>query len=128
MLLAVSGVDDVTTLFKSDGNGIVTIEVRFSVSIFQDNYSNLEQARNDGPKAGVARVIVALGDNFESANCAAMYHARDIVQGMFVAIGEDQRELETLKEDIKPQWMENWFDGLTYCLSLLQPPSNLSRS
>jgi hypothetical protein len=69
----------------------------------------------------LARVIVAVGNTFESANAAAMYHARSVVRGYQVASGEEQKELQAAKEGINPQWMENWFDGLTYCE---QPPSS----
>ncbi|KFX96760.1 hypothetical protein V490_03157 [Pseudogymnoascus sp. VKM F-3557] len=98
VLLAVSGIDDVSTLFRSDAAGNITLETR-----------------NDGPKAGIARIIVALGNDFESANAAAMYQARDLVQNLSLATSEEKQELMALKDDIKPQWMENWFDGLTYC-------------
>lgn len=53
-----------------------------------------------------------------------MYHARELVHYMSEATGEEQRELEALKEGVKPQWMENWFDGLTYCLSNPSFPSS----
>ncbi|KFZ08038.1 hypothetical protein V501_06122 [Pseudogymnoascus sp. VKM F-4519 (FW-2642)] len=98
VFLAVSGIDDVSALFRSDAAGNITLE-----------------ARNDGPKAGIARIIVALGNDFESANAAAMYHARDLVQDLSLATSEEKQELMALKDDVKPQWMENWFDGLTYC-------------
>jgi len=65
--------------------------------------------------AGVARIIVALGNDFESANAAAMYHARLVVHDNERATREGQKELEAAKDSVKPQWMENWFDGLTYC-------------
>jgi hypothetical protein len=59
-----------------------------------------------------------------------MYRAREIVQNMLMVSGEEQREFEALKEGVKPQWMENWFDGLTYCPSPLfsghPTPSNRS--
>lgn len=46
-----------------------------------------------------------------------MYQAREVVRGMSVATGEEQKELQELKDNVKPEWMENWFDGLTYCMS-----------
>jgi len=44
-----------------------------------------------------------------------MYHARLVVHGDEKASGEEQKELEAAKDGVKPQWMENWFDGLSYC-------------
>ena len=99
VLLAVSGVDDVSTTLWSEDN-IVHLQIR-----------------NDGTGPGTAKVILAVGSTFESANCAAMYHAREMVQNMSLSSGEEQKEFMALKEGVKPQWMENWFDGLTYCES-----------
>lgn len=63
----------------------------------------------------MARLVVAVGNDFESANAAAMYHARRIVRDDERATGEEQKEIAAAEEGVNPQWMENWFDGLTYC-------------
>jgi hypothetical protein len=62
-------------------------------------------------------VLVAFGDDFESANAAVMYHARGVVAPYETDTGEQQRELEALKEgdEVTKVWAENWYDGLTYC-------------
>ena len=44
-----------------------------------------------------------------------MYHARLVVHDDERASGEEQKELQAVKDGVKTQWMENWFDGLTYC-------------
>ena len=79
--------------------------------------SNTSQIRNDGAKDAISRVLVGLGDDFESANAAVMYHARDIVAAAETASGEQQKELQALKQGDKSTklWAENWYDGLTYC-------------
>jgi hypothetical protein len=66
-------------------------------------------------------VLVGLGDDFESANAAVMYHARGIVATAQTTTGERQKELEALKagNEQTKVWAENWYDGLTYCKSLL---------
>ena len=64
VLLAVSGIDDVLTVFKPDGQGNVIIS-----------------ARNDSPEGATARVVAAVGPTFEQANAAVMYHARKLVRG-----------------------------------------------
>ena len=98
VLLAVSGVDDVLTVLKPDGHGNVIIN-----------------ARNDKSKSGKGRVLAAVGKDFESANAAVMYHARKVVGGMRIS-EELEAEMKTSNEnDVKAQWMENWYDGLTYC-------------
>lgn len=75
------------------------------------------QVRNDSPNKTVARVLVGLGDDFESANAAVMYHARGIVAAAETATGEQKKEFEALKEgdEATKLWAENWYDGLTYC-------------
>ncbi len=75
------------------------------------------QVRNDSASIQVARVLVGLGDEFESANAAVMYHARSVVSASAAATGEQQKEPEVLKEADESTNMlqENWYDGLTYC-------------
>ncbi|KAH6672181.1 glycoside hydrolase superfamily [Halenospora varia] len=100
VLLAISGVDDVMTLFKNDDDGNVIMRVR-----------------NDSASKGTSHILVALGDDFESANAAVMYHARGIVAAAETASGEQQKEFAALKEgdESTKLWAENWYDGLTYC-------------
>ena len=92
VLLAVSGIDDVTTVFKSDTKGNVVIS-----------------GRNDNELGdGLCTVIAAVGRTFDSAIAAAMYHARKMIAGT-------AEEIEQARKEIKPEWLENWYDGLTYC-------------
>jgi hypothetical protein len=118
VLLGISGVDDVMTMFTSDSEGNVILRVRLT---FLDQRSRLPakrlQVRNDSTNSETSRVLVALGDDFESANAAVMYHARGIVAAYETVTGEQQREFEALKEgnDTTKLWAENWYDGLTYC-------------
>ena len=99
VLLAVSGIEDVLTVFKHDGSGRIVVS-----------------SKNDSHDSGQARVIVAVGKTFETANAACMYHARKLVSGEEYSSGEMQAELKLAPNDEeKAQWMENWYDGLTYC-------------
>jgi hypothetical protein len=98
VILAVSGVDDVLTCLHHDGNGNVVIN-----------------SRNDGEKDGHARLIASVGDTLENATAAAMYHARKIVQRYEVASGQYDAEMQALIDGVKPEWLENWYDGLSYC-------------
>ena len=99
VMLAVSGVDDVLTVFKPNGEGKVMIS-----------------ARNDGLSQGHARVIIAVGKTFETANAAVMYHARKLVKGEEYMSGEMKAEMKaSIDGGVKPEWLENWYDGLTYC-------------
>lgn len=44
-----------------------------------------------------------------------MYHARGIVAATEKTSGEERKEIEALKDEVNPEWLENWYDGLTYC-------------
>jgi hypothetical protein len=58
---------------------------------------------------------VAAGNNFESANAAVMYHARNLVTSSKKSTGEYDAEMKALRDEVKPEWYENWYDGLGYC-------------
>lgn len=99
VLLAVSGVDDELTVFKPDGHGNVIIS-----------------SRNDSTETGLARVLVAVGKTFESANAAVMYHARKLAHGNEPKNIQGKTETQSLADgEAKVDWMEHWSDGLTYC-------------
>ncbi|KAG9245226.1 glycoside hydrolase family 36 protein [Calycina marina] len=99
VLLGISGVDDVITLFTAV-DGKVNLHIR-----------------NDSSTGQVGRVLVGLGDDFESANAAVMYQARSVVATAETLSGEQQKELEAMKtgDETTKVWAENWYDGLTYC-------------
>lgn len=60
--------------------------------------------------------MVGVGSNFESANAAVMYHARNLaIATNEKATAENDAEIKALVADVKPQWYENWYDGLGYC-------------
>lgn len=98
VILAVSGVDDVLTCLHHDGAGNIVIN-----------------SRNDSEKVGVAKLIASVGNSLDSAVAAAVYHARKIVQKYEVESGEYDAEMKALVDGVKPEWLENWYDGLSYC-------------
>ena len=99
VLLAVSGIDDVLTVLKPDSEGNVILS-----------------ARNDRQEKSLARVVAAVGSTFDSANAAVMYHARNLVRGDEYMSQEIKAEMKTaIENDVRAEWMENWYDGLTYC-------------
>ncbi|GAB7358368.1 hypothetical protein MBLNU230_g2438t1 [Neophaeotheca triangularis] len=96
--LGISGVEDVMATFLNDDHGNVIIK-----------------GRNDRESTGAGRVLVAVSDSFEVANAAVMYHARKIVMAMDAALAATE-EISTLSDEkVKPQWLEEWYDGFTYC-------------
>ena len=95
VLLAVSSVNDVLTVFKSDNQGNVIVH-----------------SMNDSENQGQARVVAAIGRTFETANAAAMYHARKLVRGDQYMSGKAKAEMQaTLVGGVDVKWMENWYDG-----------------
>ncbi|OTA64266.1 glycoside hydrolase family 36 protein [Hypoxylon sp. EC38] len=98
VLLGVSGPSNVITLLRSSDSGSVKLHIR-----------------NDDETQSSGLVLAAVGDNFESAIAAAMYHARTVIFAMSDMEDDFTRELRSLSHDIRPEWYENWYDGLGYC-------------
>lgn len=107
VLLAMSGINDVLTIFQSGDNGEVVI-----------------QARSDNTEVADFQVLAAVAENFEVAMSAVMYESRKIVRpyGTSTTESVDQPPLSppgddvvVLEKDPKIQWLADWFDGLTYC-------------
>lgn len=98
VMLAVSGVGDVVTVLKSGQHGDVIMS-----------------ARNDAGQESQTRAIVAIGKSFELAKAAVMYHARTLIHDDMYLSGELAAELKASIDGVKPEWMENWYDSLTYC-------------
>ncbi|KAL8670601.1 MAG: hypothetical protein Q9168_004875, partial [Polycauliona sp. 1 TL-2023] len=99
VLLAISGVDEVLTVLKPDGHGNV-----------------IAHSRNDSTETGQVRILAAVGTTFNTAMAACIYEARKIVRGYDTMHPELKEEMKTaLDKDVKAEWMENWYDGLTYC-------------
>ncbi|KAF2641683.1 raffinose synthase protein-like protein Sip1 [Massarina eburnea CBS 473.64] len=98
VVLAISGVDDVLTTLHHDDAGNVVIG-----------------SRNDSEKDGIARLAISVGKTLETAIAATMYYARRLVLKYEVASGEAAAEEQALMEDYKPEWLQNWYDGLAYC-------------
>lgn len=91
VVLAVSGIDDILTILRHDGNGRIVIS-----------------AQNDREDKGVIQLIAAVGKTLESAIAAAMYHARKIITRYEESSGQVDAEYQALLADFKPQWLEKW--------------------
>ena len=98
VILAVSGVGDVLTVFKPDQHGNVIMS-----------------ARNDAAQGSQATALVAVGKSFELAIAAVMYHARTLIHDDMYVKGELEAETKASIDGVKAEWMENWYDSLTYC-------------
>ncbi|OAX82378.1 hypothetical protein ACJ72_03264 [Emergomyces africanus] len=112
VLLAISGVDNVLTVFKSGNNGQVVTAVK-----------------NDSTHNATFQVLVAVAPCFEVANAAVMYEARKAVRKLSgpgpasSPLSPDLNEPKSplgndvvlVENDPQIQWMSNWYDGLAYC-------------
>ena len=98
VMLAVSGVGDVVTVFKPDQHGKVILS-----------------ARNDSAQEDRTAALVAVGKSFESAMAAVMDRARTLIHDDMCRSGELEMEIKALIDGVKSEWMENWYDSLTYC-------------
>jgi hypothetical protein len=98
VVLAVSGIKDVLTIFRHDGEGRIVIN-----------------SQNDREHEGDLNIVAAVGKTLESAVAAVMYHARKIIMQYEASAGQADAEYQALLDGFKPQWLENWYDGLSYC-------------
>ncbi|ODH31435.1 hypothetical protein ACO22_03448 [Paracoccidioides brasiliensis] len=112
VLLAISGVDNVMTLFNSGDEGQIVAVVR-----------------NDNSHNSNFQVLVAVAPSFEVAKSAVMYESRKVVRqisGTRSATSTTPQELNEPKsplgndivlveDDPQVQWMSDWYDGLAYC-------------
>ncbi|KAJ5964367.1 uncharacterized protein N7479_004243 [Penicillium vulpinum] len=108
VLLAVSGVNDVLTMFQSGENGEVVIS-----------------AKSDNSEASKFHVLVSAAENFEVAMSAVVYEARKVVRPFSDASHQNPEDsvplsppgddIVLVEKDPSAQWLSEWFDGLTYC-------------
>ncbi|KXG53729.1 Aldolase-type TIM barrel [Penicillium griseofulvum] len=108
VLLAVSGVNDVLTVFQSGENNEVVIS-----------------AKSDNSEASKFHVLVSAAENFEVAVSAVVYEARKVVRPFSntsdpdledsVPLSPPGDDMILVEHDPSAQWMSEWFDGLTYC-------------
>ncbi|KAJ5170402.1 Aldolase-type TIM barrel [Penicillium coprophilum] len=108
VLLAVSGVNDVLTVFQSGAEGEVVIS-----------------AKSDNSETSKFHVLVSAAENFEVAMSAVVYEARKVVRPFADPSHLDLKDsvpssplgddIVLVEKDPSAQWLSEWFDGLTYC-------------
>ena len=108
VMLAVSGINNVLTLFQSGDSGEVVVN-----------------ALNDNEETAKFQVLAAAADDFEVALSSLVYEARKLVtvQGEESpeSTGEEPKrsipgdDIVMVEKDLKADWMSEWYDGLTYC-------------
>jgi hypothetical protein len=108
VLLAISGINDILTVFQSGENGQVIIN-----------------SKSDNKEPSKFHVLIAAAEDFEVAMSAVIYEARKVANPFSQAtetaaeepvplspVGEDTVIVD---RDLTAQWLSEWFDGLTYC-------------
>ncbi|KAI9656189.1 MAG: hypothetical protein M1821_004851 [Bathelium mastoideum] len=98
VMLGMSGIRDVITTFNHDGEGRITLN-----------------SSNDRDDFGPAIALVAVAKSFDVANASVMYKARRLVMNFEAEKGMQIPEPQTQSDPPSPQWIEEWYDGLTYC-------------
>lgn len=111
LLLAISGIDHISTQLQSSESGEVIISVR-----------------GDNRELSNFHVLVAVAEDFESGMSALIYEARKLVSKVGSVVTtplitdditpsstSDESDTVLVKRDIGAQWLADWYDGLTYC-------------
>ncbi|GAW21232.1 hypothetical protein ANO14919_107500 [Xylariales sp. No.14919] len=96
VLLGTSDMNSVVTLLRSSNYGPVVVHLR-----------------NDENVNSTGVLLAAVGDNYESAVAAVMYQARSLA--LLDANKVLPQELADHSDSPRPEWMQNWCDGLGYC-------------
>ncbi|RFU75321.1 glycoside hydrolase family 36 [Trichoderma arundinaceum] len=98
VLLAVSGLKDSVPVFRNTSGGAVSVNVR-----------------NDSTSDEKVVILVSEGNDFERSVAAVMYHARSLVMKARSTNQALEHELKSLSDAVRPEWLENWYDGLGFC-------------
>ncbi|KNG90789.1 raffinose synthase protein Sip1 [Aspergillus nomiae NRRL 13137] len=106
VLLAVSGINNVLTVFGSGDNGEVVIK-----------------SQNDNNTASGLQILVSTAADFEVATSAVIYEARKLVRPydaettdrIPTPVSPPGDDVVLVEKDPEAQWLSEWYDGLTYC-------------
>lgn len=111
VLLAVSGVNNVLTVFGSGEDGEVMVNVR-----------------NDNPDTTNFQILASVGESFEVCVSSLVYEARKVVRDSATevplpVVSDLPPEPESpvnddyfiVENDARAQWLADWYEGLSYC-------------
>ncbi|KAH6609328.1 glycoside hydrolase family 36 protein [Trichoderma cornu-damae] len=98
VLLAVSGINDSVPVFRHTPSGAVSVHVR-----------------SDSVSHEKVIVLISEGDDFERVVAAVMYHARTLAMRARSTNQALEQEIKALSDAVRPEWLENWYDGLGFC-------------
>jgi Raffinose synthase or seed imbibition protein Sip1 len=112
VLLAVSGVNDVLTVFGSGENGEIVVD-----------------ARNDSTDAAQFQILASVGESFDVCVSSLVYEARKVVRDSATTVTlpvvsdlppepespVNDDSLVIIENDPRTQWLADWYEGLSYC-------------
>ncbi|EEA25027.1 hypothetical protein TMatcc_008129 [Talaromyces marneffei ATCC 18224] len=111
VLLAVSGVNDVLTLFGSGADGDI-----------------VAKARNENTEEAKFQVLASVSESFELCISSLIYEARKVVQNSSTAVelpvvsdlppepsSPISDDMVIVGDDARTQWLADWYEGLSYC-------------
>lgn len=111
VLLAVSGVNDILTLFGSGEDGDI-----------------VAKARNENTEEAQFQILASVAETFEECICSLIYEARKVVRGSSTAVdlpvvsdlppepgSPVSDDMVIVGDDARTQWLADWYEGLSYC-------------
>lgn len=111
VLLAISGVSNILTLFGSGENGEI-----------------VAKARNENTEEAQFQILASVAESFEQCICSLIYEARKIVRDssttVEVPVVSDlppeptspvSDDMVIVGDDARTQWLADWYEGLSYC-------------
>jgi hypothetical protein len=111
VLLAVSGVNDILTLFGSGDDGDIVAKVR-----------------NENTEEAQFQILASVAESFEVCICSLIYEARKVVRDSSTAVESPvvsdlppepgspiSDDMVIVGDDARTQWLADWYEGLSYC-------------
>ncbi|KAI7977615.1 hypothetical protein EIK77_010206 [Talaromyces pinophilus] len=111
VLLAVSGVNDILTLFASGEDGDI-----------------VAKARNENTEEAQFQILASVAETFEECICSLIYEARKVVRDSSAAVeipavsdlppepgSPISDDMVIVGDDARAQWLADWYEGLSYC-------------
>jgi len=96
VLLAISGVGDITAVFRANEKGELVVT-----------------SRNDSVDSATGVVVAAIGFTQATALAACMYQARNLVFGRDSEASNVSNV--TNRGGVEANWLQEWYDGITFC-------------
>lgn len=111
VLLAISGVNDILTLFGSGEDGDIVAKVR-----------------NENTEEAQFQILASVAESFEACICSLIYEARKVVRDSSTAVelpvvsdlllepgSPISDDMVIVGNDARTQWLADWYEGLSYC-------------